>query len=143
MNKPSAFSLHYSNSTFLLRVAVSIILLIHGAGGMFNNGVNNFGNLYLNQIGFAPFGLYLAWAIKLSHVVATFCLLFNKYLKWAGFITIFILVMGIIMIHLPEGWFVVGGGRNGVEFNFLLIFALLTIMFPNGVFKGKNAEDEY
>jgi putative oxidoreductase len=143
MNKPSAFSLHYSNSTFLLRVAVGIILLIHGAGGMFNNGVNNFGNLYLNQIGFAPFGLYLAWAIKLSHVVTTFCLLFNKYLRWAGVITIFILVMGIIMIHLPEGWFVVGGGRNGMEFNFLLIFALLTIMFPNGIIKGKNAEDEY
>lgn len=120
------------NGTFLLRMAVAIILFIHGAAGMFNNGVNNFGNLYLNQIGFAPIGLYLAWAIKLSHVGATFCLLFNKYLKWAGAITIFVLVMGIFMVHLPDGWFVVGGGRNGVEFNFLLIFALLTIMFPQG-----------
>jgi putative oxidoreductase len=44
--------------------------------------------------------------------------------------------MGIIMVHYPEGWFVVGAGRNGVEFNFLLIFTLVTIMFPNGFFQA-------
>ena len=43
-----------------------------------------------------------------------------------------IIALGIIMVHYQEGWFVVGGGRNGVEFNFILIFVLLTIMFPNG-----------
>ncbi len=102
---------------------------------MFNNGVNDFGNLYLNQIGFAPFGLFLAWAIKLSHIAAAFCLLFEKYLKWASIITIFILISGIVLVHFKEGWFVVGGGRNGVEFNFLLIFVLLAIMFPNGLKK--------
>jgi len=121
------------NNTFLLRVAVGIILLIHGLGGMFDGGVSAFGNLYLNQIGFAPLGLYLAWAIKLSHVATTFCLILDKYIKWAGAVTIFVLIMGIILVHYPEGWFVVGGGRNGVEFNFLLIFALLTIMFPTGL----------
>ena len=121
------------NNTFLLRCAVAIILMVHGVGGMFNNGVNDFGNLYLNQIGFAPIGLYLAWAIKLSHVASAVCLVLNKYIKWVSVISIFILAMGIILVHYPEGWFVVGGGRNGMEFNFLLIFALLTIMFPDGL----------
>lgn len=124
---------NFTNSTFLLRSAVAIILIIHSVPGMFDGGVNNFGNLYLNQIGFAPFGLPLAWAIKLSHVAAAICFLFEKYVKPAGIITIFILIMGIIMIHFREGWFVVGGGRNGWEYNFLLIFATLTIMFPNGI----------
>ncbi len=123
------------NGTFLLRLAVSIILFIHGVGGMFNNGINDFGNLFLNQIGFAPLGVPLAWAIKLSHLVAVFCLLFEKYVKWASIITIIILIAGIILVHLKNGWFVVGGGSNGVEFNFLLIIALLTIMFPNGIKK--------
>lgn len=121
------------NNTFLLRVAVAIILLIHGLGGMFNGGVNQFGNAYLNGVGFAPFGLFIAWAIKVSHVIAAFCLLFEKYIKWASIITIFILIVGIIMVHAEHGWFVVGGGRNGVEFNFLLIFALLTFVFPKGL----------
>jgi putative oxidoreductase len=126
------------NNTFFLRFSVAIILFIHGIGGMFNGGVTDFGNLYLNQIGFAPVGLYLAWAIKLSHVASAFCLVFNSYIKWASIVSIFILVMGIILVHYSEGWFVVGGGRNGVEFNFLLIFVLLTILFPTGL-KRKNA----
>lgn len=116
----------------LLRIAVAVILLTHSVFGMFNNGINDFGNLYLNQIGFAPFGVFLAWSIKLSHVVAALLLLANKYVKPAGFITIFILVMGIVLVHFQEGWFVVGGGRNGVEYNFLLICVLLAIMYPNG-----------
>jgi putative oxidoreductase len=127
------------NNNFFIRFAVAVILLVHGLGGMFNNGVNDFGNLFLNQIGFAPLGVPIAWAIKISHVVAAFCLLFQKYIKPASIITIFILIIGIVLVHFKEGWFVVGGGRNGVEFNFLLIFALLSIMFPNGFSKIKNA----
>ncbi|MHC0441919.1 DoxX family protein [Flavobacterium sp. 3-210] len=126
------------NGNLLLRIAVSIILLTHSVFGMFNNGINDFGNLYLNQIGFAPFGVFLAWSIKLSHVIAAILLLVNKYVKLAGFVTIFVLIMGIVLVHFQEGWFVVGGGRNGVEYNFLLIVVLLAIMFPNGFKKVQS-----
>lgn len=118
------------NNTFILRIALAIILLTHALGGMFNGGINDFGNLFLNQIGFAPVGVPLAWAIKLSHIVAAICLLTNKLIKPAAIITIFILIMGIILVHGKEGWFVVGGGRNGVEYNFLLIVVLIYLMFP-------------
>lgn len=120
------------NSTFLLRITVVVILLMHSIPGIFNNGINDFGNLYLNQVGFAPIGLYLAWAIKISHIVAATCFLFEKYVKWAGIVTIIILIAGIFMVHLKDGWFVVGGGRNGIEFNILLIVVILTIMYPKG-----------
>ncbi|WP_281233411.1 DoxX family protein [Flavobacterium gelatinilyticum] len=126
------------NGNLLLRIAVAIILLTHSVFGIFDNGINDFGNLYLNQIGFAPFGVFLAWSIKISHIIAAILLLLNKYLKPAGFITIFILLMGIVLVHFKEGWFVVGGGRNGAEYNFLLICVLLTIMFPNGFGKTKS-----
>ena len=130
------------NNTFLLRAAIALILVIHGAGGMFNGGVNAFGNLYLNQVGFAPFGLYLAWAIKLSHLVCAVCLLWDKYIFYPALITIVILIAGIIVIHGREGWFVVGAGRNGVEFNFLLIVGLLTLMFPHGLRKNTHRADK-
>jgi putative oxidoreductase len=125
----------FFDTTFLLRFAVAVILLVHSIPGMFNNGINDFGKYYLNEVGFAPYGIALAWAIKLSHVGAAICLLINKYVTWAAFVTIIILITGIFMVHLKEGWFVVGGGRNGVEFNFLLIFVLLTIMLPKGLKK--------
>ncbi len=118
------------NNNFLLRFPLAIILFIHGIGGMFNNGVNDFGNLFLNEIGFAPFGVYIAWFIKLSHLVCAISLLLNRYIKWPAIVTIFVLVMGIVLVHFKEGWFVVGGGRNGWEYNFLLIFVLLSILFP-------------
>ncbi|SNR96660.1 putative oxidoreductase [Flavobacterium sp. ov086] len=128
------------NGTLLLRIAVAIILLTHSIFGIFDNGINDFGNLYLNQIGFAPFGVVIAWSIKLSHIIAAVLLIWNKYIKLAGFVTIFVLIMGIILVHFQEGWFVVGGGRNGVEYNFLLIIVLLAIMYPNG-FKKNTIEN--
>ena len=127
--------MHILNNTFLLRLIVVIILLMHGIPGMFDNGINDFGKLYLNEAGFAPIGVPLAWAIKLSHIVCAFCFLFNRYIKPAAIITIIVLIAGIVMVHFKEGWYVVGGGCNGVEFNVLLIFVLLTIMFPDGLKK--------
>jgi putative oxidoreductase len=126
------------NGTLLLRLAVALILLTHSIFGIFNNGINDFGNLYLNQIGFAPFGVVIAWSIKLSHVVAAVLLILNKYIKLAGFVTIFVLIMGIILVHFQEGWFVVGGGRNGAEYNFLLIIVLVAIMYPGRFAKDTN-----
>ena len=124
------------NSTIILRVAVAIILLSHSLPGLFNNGINDFGNLYLNQVGFAPFGVLIAWIVKLSHIVCALLLVLNKFIRWACIITILILITGIILLHFKEGWFVVGGGRNGMEYNFLLICVLLTIMFPRGIQKS-------
>lgn len=124
------------HNTLLLRVALAIILLTHGLPGMFNGGVNAFGNLFLNQIGFAPLGVPIAWAIKISHVVCAVLLVLNRYIKPASIMTIFILAMGIVFVHFKEGWFVVGGGRNGVEYNLLLIVVLVYIMFPNGLKKS-------
>lgn len=126
------------NNTLLLRLPVAIILLMHSVPGMFNNGINEFGNLYLNEVGFTPFGVPLAWAIKVSHVLCALCLLLERYTRLAAIVTIFILLAGIVMVHFREGWFVVGGGRNGLEFNFLLIFVLLAILFPRGIVSNKG-----
>ena len=120
------------DGTFILRIALAIILLFHRVPGMFDGGIQAFGDLYLNQTGFAPMGVPLAWAIKLSHVVCAGLLVLNKYIKPASLVTIAILIMGIVMVHFKEGWFVVGGGRNGVEFNFLMICVFLYLMFPKG-----------
>lgn len=120
-------------TNFLLRIALAIILLMHSVPGMFNNGVNDFGNLYLNNIGFDPFGLFVAWVIKLSHLFTAVLFIINKYVKPAAIVTILVLLAGIFMVHLPNGWFVVGGGSNGIEYNFLLIIVLIAIMFPNEI----------
>ena len=120
----------------ILCITIAIILLSHSVLGMFDGGINDFGNLYLNKVGFAPYGVAIAWLIKLSHVVCAVLLIMNKYIRLACFATIFVLIMGIIMVHFKEGWFVVGGGRNGMEYNFVLICVLTAIMFLNSDLNG-------
>jgi putative oxidoreductase len=118
----------FVSGTFLLRFAMAVIFLMHSIPSIASGNVNDFGDGYLRYEGFGDLGLPLAWVIKLSHVVAAVCLLFNRFLVAAGVVTIIILVVGIWMVHLPNGWYVAGGGTNGVEFNFLLIFSWLFLM---------------
>ncbi len=113
-----------------LRIALILVMLTHSLSGMFDGSINGFGTQYLDKVGFAPIGLPLAWFIKLSHIVCALSLALDKYTKIMSWITIFILVMGIFMVHLPNGWFVVGGGTNGIEYNVVLILAFLTIIYP-------------
>ena len=117
--------------TLVLRITLAAVLFMHGIPSIFTGAVNNFGNGYLNEAGFAPIGVPLAWMIKLSHVACAVLLILNRYIRVAALITIPILVAGIIMIHAAEGWYVVGAGRNGVEFNVLLISALVYLAIIN------------
>jgi uncharacterized membrane protein YphA (DoxX/SURF4 family) len=41
---------------------------------------------------------------------------------------------GLVMVHAPEGWFVVGGGRNGMEYAAMLIVMMLALAWD-----GRNA----
>ncbi len=122
------------DNTFILRFGVAIIFLSHGLHGILtNNDVNDFGNLFLNTIGFSPFGVLIAWAIVISQIITSILLLLNKYIQISCIINILILIAGIATIHFKEGWYVVGAGRNGMEFSFILIVVLLAILFPHGL----------
>jgi putative oxidoreductase len=119
----------FLNNNFILRFGVAIIFLSHSLHGIFTkNDVNDFGDLFLNQIGFAPFGIIIAWAVVLSQVITSVLILIGKHTKIAALINILILIAGIVTVHFKDGWFVVGAGRNGMEFSFILIIALLTLI---------------
>jgi len=126
------------NSTYILRFALAIIFLSHSLHGIFTkNDVNDFGNLFLNQIGLAPFGVFIAWSIVISQIITSLFLLANKYIKIACYSNILILMAGIVTIHFEEGWFVVGSGRNGMEYSFLLICVLLSLLLAENRKKHK------
>ncbi|MBK8051762.1 MAG: DoxX family protein [Saprospiraceae bacterium] len=122
----------------ILKLALIAIFAMHSIPSIYTGDVYGFGKMYLDTQGFAPFGIYLAWMIKLSHIGLIFSILTDRFLKVMGWITIAVLVVGIIMVHWPDGWFVVGGGRNGIEFNVLLIACLLTLMYPEWQFFKTN-----
>ncbi|SHL67877.1 putative oxidoreductase [Chryseobacterium contaminans] len=123
---------------FYLRCALSVILLMHSVISIFSGDVNSFGTNYLDTIGFSPIGLYLAWMVKLTHLISAFLLWIDRYLKLVALCNIPIFILGIYYIHWGNGWFVVGGGTNGIEFNVLLIFSFINLMFPEIILKKKT-----
>jgi putative oxidoreductase len=38
------------------------------------------------------------------------------------------LTMGIILVHRHSGWFVVGGGQNGMEYSVLLVAGMVAMV---------------
>ncbi len=134
VNKSKIFT-----NTFLLRFGVAIIFLSHSLHGIFTgNDVNDFGNLFLNKIGFSPFGVFIAWGVVISQTITSLLLIANKVLKISCIINIIILIFGIITVHFKEGWYVVGAGRNGMEFSFILIVVLFTIIISDKRLKNKQ-----
>lgn len=118
-------------NSLLLRVGLCIILFAHSFFSIISGDVNAFGKHYLDAEGFAPFGVIIAWFVKLIHLISIPFLLINRMIKPVAIANILIFVAGIIMVHWQDGWFVVGGGRNGIEFNFLLIICFLSLIIPS------------
>lgn len=123
---------------YYLRLALSVILLMHSVISIFSGDVNTFGLQYLNTIGFSPIGLYLAWIVKLIHFISVPMLWIDRYLKPIAIGNIVIFILGIYFVHWQNGWFVVGGGTNGIEFNVLLIFCFFNLIFPEVQFLGRK-----
>ncbi|MGE0639317.1 MAG: DoxX family protein [Thermoanaerobaculia bacterium] len=109
-------------SIAIVRVATAILLWLHGAHRLFTGGYAGFGN-YLDGQGI-PFGHALALAITLFEVTGPLLLVLRRAVVPVALGHALILVSGILMVHGSEGWWVVGAGRNGVEFSVLLLAAL-------------------
>lgn len=93
------------NDNSLSRLGVATIFLSHGLHGIFTgNDVSDFGNLFRNKIGFAPFGVFIAWSVVINQIVTALLLIANKVVKISCIVNIIILIFGIITVHFEEGW---------------------------------------
>jgi len=109
----------------LLRLLLAGLLAAHGWARFISGGVVPFGE-WLSTQGFAP-GLLIAAAITLFEIVGTLLLAVGIWVFPLSLVYSFIYAMGIILVHAPVGWFVVGLGRNGAEYSVLLIVCLLCV----------------
>lgn len=109
----------------ILRVTVAVLILIHGVYRLSAGLVAPFGS-WLDSLGF-PYGYGWAMAVTLYELVGPALMLIRRWTSFAALGHAAILTLGLILVHLPAGWFVVGGGRNGMEYSVLLIVSLLAI----------------
>lgn len=109
----------------LLRVTVAGLLFAHGAARWAVGGVAPFGQ-FLEAQGL-PFGLGIAWAITVFELGGTLALALGRLVPPIALALAAIYATGIALVHWPVGWFVVGLGRNGMEYSVLLIVCLVAL----------------
>ena len=111
----------------IIRVTVAILLFIHGAHGFAPGAISGFAG-YLSSLGF-PFGVALVWVIILLQITSSLALIFQRLVVPACMAHMLILLMGIGLIHASHGWFVVGPGKNGMEYSILLTACLFGVLW--------------
>ncbi|MEI9908986.1 MAG: DoxX family protein [Bacteroidota bacterium] len=109
----------------VFRIVVSCLLVAHGAIRMIAGTVDGFGE-FLNSKGFI-IGPAIAWFLTIFEITGGLVLASGYFVRWIAAIFIIEHCFGIILVHAPNGWFVVGYQSGGAEYSVLLIFSLLLI----------------
>jgi putative oxidoreductase len=109
----------------LLRAGTAMVMIVHGVARAWLGIVDDFGGAF-NAWGF-PAGLALAWTITIVEIVGGTLLAAGIFVLPLCAWFAFQLLMGIYLIHGRVGWFVVGAGRNGMEFSAVLLLCLAVI----------------
>jgi putative oxidoreductase len=111
----------------IIRIAACGNMITHGCTRLSNGGVTPFDG-YLSSLGFPP---YTAWVITFFELIASISIISGKWIVPLSILFCVELSMGIALVHFPEGWFVVGAGRNGMEYSVLLIICFASTALAN------------
>ncbi|MBX2970430.1 MAG: DoxX family protein [Cyclobacteriaceae bacterium] len=109
----------------VLRVTMGIIFITHGIARLYYESVGDFGN-YLNSKGFI-IGLPIAWIITIGEIISGSLLALGIKVRYCIIFHSLIIATGLAMVHLPNGWFVVGHGNGGIEYSVLILVVLFVL----------------
>lgn len=123
MRLPS-ISFHYA--LILLRLYMGITFILHGTARLYYMSLNDFGS-FLNSYGLR-IGVLLAWFITISEIIGGFLLMIGYKIKFVLIFNFIVILCGIFLVHIKNGYFVVGHGQGGVEYS-LLIMAVLIVLY--------------
>jgi len=124
-----------------LRLLLAGLIAAHGWARWISGGVVPFGG-WLDGLGF-PLGFWIAAGITLFEILGTPLLALGRWVSALCLVYCFIYTMGIALVHWPAGWFVVGLGRNGMEYSVLLIACLALLAYVHAPMRAaKEAEAE-
>ena len=118
-----------STALVFIRVALAALMFVHGAARISYGIVDDFGG-FLGSQGI-PLGFFIAWGITLFEIIGSVLLAVGTYTWVIALLFALELAVGVAMVHWKEGWFVVGAGRNGMEFSALLIASFLAVAYAN------------
>ncbi len=121
----------------ILRVVIGVVFVAHGAPKLFGGGVEGLAEM-LGGLG-VPLAGVSAWIVTLLEFFGGLALVVGFLVVPVALLLSFHMLMGIVLVHAPNGFYVIGPGQGGVEFNLLLIAGLLTLMLAGPGFGALDA----
>ena len=118
-----------STALVLIRVVLAALMFVHGSARISYGIVDDFGG-FLGSHGI-PLGFFVAWGITLFEIIGSVLLAVGSYTWLIALLFAVELAVGVALVHWKEGWFVVGAGRNGMEYSALLITSFLAVAYAN------------
>jgi putative oxidoreductase len=112
----------------IVRIMIGLILGVHAVHGLVNPAATTGFGGYLGSLGF-PFGVSLAWSIQIGQFCSCMGLIVGRLVVPSCIFHLLILIVGIGLVHFSSGWFVVGAGRNGMEYSITLIACISAILW--------------
>ena len=110
---------------FILRVVIGLIFVMHGwpklAGGIPDTAT------FLGSLG-VPLAGVAAWGIALLETLGGACLIIGVFVTPVALLLAAHMLAGIFLVHLANGFYVVGPGQGGIEFNLLLVAGMLVLL---------------
>jgi putative oxidoreductase len=111
----------------LLRVVLGVIFISHGAPSLFGGMEGT--AAFFSSLGI-PLPVVVAWAVKLLEFFGGIALLIGLLVTPVSLLLVIHMLAGIVLVHAPRGWYVLGPEANGgVEFSVLLAAALMMLVF--------------
>lgn len=127
----------------ILRVVIGVVFVAHGAPKLFGGGVEGLAEM-LGGLG-VPLAGVSAWIVTLLEFFGGLALVVGFLVVPVALLLSFHMLMGIVLVHAPAGFYVIGPESlvhfppGGVEFNLLLIAGLLTLMLAGPGFGALDA----
>jgi putative oxidoreductase len=117
------------NAQFGFKIIVAGIFIVHGVARIAYGTVDDFG-VFLDGKGF-PLSLLLAWLVTAYEIAGGILMVAGRWVRPIALGFVAHQLLGIILVHAKNGWFVVGAGTGGMEFSVLLIASCLLIASKN------------
>jgi len=119
-----------SHGATILRALMGIIFITHGAARLYYGSVTDFG-AFLDSQGLV-IGEVIAWIITIGEIFSGGLLMVGILVRYLVLFHGIIIISGILMVHLPNGWFTVGHGQGGVEYSLLILAVLIYLYSREG-----------
>lgn len=126
---------HPSTAMLVLRGVVALAFMAHALVRLVNGSVPQFG-AFLERCGL-PQGVPLVYAISAVELVGGSLLMLGWCVRSSCVALGAIVIGGVVLIHVHQGWFVGEHGVGGMEYSVLLVAALLVLAAENGAGEGR------